>query len=442
MGSTTRVDETHSDTPLPTTGFDRRVESILYITPGMPMSMPINDSLAQRARRAGPAPAAMAVLLLAAAILVAHFQAPAGACDPGSSSSKLPFALTDATAVSAGDTAYIFGGSQTTSEGATVLSSAILSFDRTSSNVSQLSAGLPLAVKAARSFWDGQSAWIFSGVNKTATPLDYLVKFTPPDKVEYWEHFFPYGLKGCSVAWTGRYAYLFGNCVCTSSPGTRQNVIMFDPATPNATVIPNVIPVELAGSSAVCDGKAVYLFAGRTPLANGTADLDCIMKFDPAARTCVRMNATFPSTRYSTGAILNDGKASVFGGDNSKGQLDEVWTYDIGSDRLALSDKRLSTPMSSSSYAIIGDTLYIFAAKTSGGPTDSVETVTFKAKGAAGPAGQPVNLAGLALVVIVVVAMASISLYARRKDARRREMNKNGGSHGHGNRGRGLRGRA
>jgi hypothetical protein len=347
---------------------------------------------------------------VAVALLMISVQGLSLACDPSSSSARLPYALTEATAVYTGEVAYIFGGSQTTSEGATVLSSSILMYNPSANNISELPTKLPLAVKVARSFWDGQSAWIFSGVNKTAVPMDYLVKFTPPGTIEYWEHFFPYGLKGCCVAWTGKVAYIFGNCVCTSNPGTRQNVIKFDPSTVNATVLSNVIPIELAGSTAVWDGKNVYLFAGRTPNGSGSADLDIVMKFDPAAQTCVKMNARFPAPRFGVGAVLKGGKVSVFGGECSKGQLDEVLTYDIASDRLAMSDKKLSTQLSSSSYALVGDSIVIFAAKTSGGATDSVEVVTLKAK-ATTPSRQPVNLVGIAFVGLALLIMVALSAY-------------------------------
>jgi len=351
------------------------------------------------------------ILGAAMALLMVSISGISLACDPSSSSARLPYALTDATAVYTGEVAYIFGGSQTTSEGATFLSNSILMYNPSTNNITELPTKLPLAVKVARSFWDGQSAWIFSGVNKTAVPMDYLVKFTPPGTIEYWEHFFPYGLKGCCVAWTGKVAYIFGNCVCTSNPGTRQNVLKFDPSTVNATVLPNVIPLELAGSTAVWDGKNVYLFAGRTPDGSGSADLDTVMKFDPATGTCMKMNARIPSPRYGVGAVLKGGKVSVFGGECSKGQLDEVLTYDIASDKLTMSDKKLSTQLSSSSYVLVGDSIVIFGAKTSGGATDSVEVVTLKAKTTT-PTLHPFDFVSIGLVGLALLIMVAISAYS------------------------------
>jgi len=339
------------------------------------------------------------------------------ACGPASSPVKLPYALNDATSDYTGEKAYIFGGATVSSEGAGQILDKILCYDPADSSLSELPTRLPLQVKAARSFWDGRSAYIFSGVNRSGVPLDYLVRFTPPEKVEYWEHFFPYGLKGCSVAWTDQFAYIFGNCVCTSLNTTRQNVIRLDPATLNFTVIRDALPLQLAGTSAVWTGQYAYIFGGRTPDGTATADLDSIYRFDPATEMCALMKARLPSPRYSTGAVMKDGKADIFGGDCASGSLDQVLVYDPAVDRLSVPDLKLPYNMSTSSYVLVEDQILIFGAKTAGTSPDTVEVVTLKPAPKAAPA-QSLSKGELTLVAILMgfIALVAIGTFFSRRN--------------------------
>ena len=348
-------------------------------------------------------PAALAVALSALLLLppcAAGSGAPGGAQGPF----ELPFTLRDATAVYDGESAYVFGGYSLRNGTEGLVTDEILRFDPGTGIASVVLAKLPFPVLLPDSFWDGTRAYIFGGTDQNGTPLDHLVIFTPPDRVELLEHFFPYGLKGTSTVWIGETAYIFGDCVCTAQSGSR-NILRFEPGRMNLSVLNGSLPYDLAGTSAVWTGREAFLFGGNT--ASGSSD--AILRFDPGTGVCAPMQSRLPFPRFKTGAVLLDGKAYIFGGRPFAGFTDEILVYDPAADALTVSEKKLPQQSACKAYCLVGGDILLFGGEKAGDPFDRVEVISLRDH-ATEPAGQERTVGTELLVGTALFAIAALLL--------------------------------
>jgi len=266
--------------------------------------------------------------------------------DSKAESVQLPYPLYDAAAVRAGGDVYILGGF-TPGE----ILDTIMCYNITNSKLITLPVRLPAPVRTAMSVWDGTSVYMFGGIDYYETPLKRLVIFTPPDKIRQYDDFFTYGLKGISPVWTGKFVYIFGNCVATAKCG-QKNFLKLDPSTMNVTVMDNYLINGTSGSSVALAGRYAYIFGGLTK----SGPTDSIYRFDTTTENLTQMKSKLPSPRFGAGALFENGRIYVCGGKlNDITRTDEILVYEPEKDIISVSDAKLPYALSSRAYAKIGE---------------------------------------------------------------------------------------
>jgi len=140
------------------------------------------------------------------------------------SSTQLPISISFTSAVSDGKTIYIFGG-HTPGE----ILTSIYIFDTGSGSIAKADVELPVPIKSHTSIWTGDEAFVIGGIGYDGEPLPHIVRFKPPDEIEFLNNSLPYGMKGGSLIWDGTYIYHFGNCVGTGKCGFHFHFFGDDP---------------------------------------------------------------------------------------------------------------------------------------------------------------------------------------------------------------------
>ena len=224
-------------------------------------------------------------------------------------------------------------------------------YNITTSQLTTLTVKMPASVRTAMAVWNGQSVYLFGGVDYNETPLKRLVVFTPPDKIRQYDDFFPYGLKGISPVWTGKFVYIFGNCVATAKCG-QKNFIRLDPSTMNVTVMDNYLLNGTSGSSVALAGRYAYIFGGLTK----SGPTDSTYRFDTTTENLTQMKSKLPAPRFGAGAVFENGRIYICGGKlNDITRTDEILVYEPEKDTISVSDAKLPYALSSRAYAKIDE---------------------------------------------------------------------------------------
>ena len=287
--------------------------------------------------------------------------------------------LTRTTSTAIGGRIYIFGG-----ENKTDMTDRIMFMDPDTGEIELAPVNLPFPVTNPTAVTDGESAYIIGGETGELVPEDVcavnrsrdLVVFTPPDEIEHVIDFFPYELEGNAIAYDGNYFYLFGNCMC-SSRDVRRNVIRFDPEEREYDIFERVVPFNISGSAAVWYGDAAYVFGGRT---DGGKILDTVLRYVPG-RPVETLNAHLPEPVFKTGIALDGDLAYILGGMAQDGPTDTIQLFDLDDGSFSKADRSLAEPRATRACVSLGDNIYLVGGDMSEGPSQSIELFTFPRTG-------------------------------------------------------------
>lgn len=219
--------------------------------------------------------------------------------------------------------------------------------------------------------WDGRYAYIFGG-DTNGNPVNTISRFDPQDKsVTVMKAVLPTGLSFASAVWTGRFALVFGGATTACGAngcGYTDHVIRYDPATDTVETMRARLPSARINMSAMWDGANAYLFGG---CCVPTPGLSQVLRYNPNTDTLTVMRATLPSGRFYTSAVWLGGVAYVFGGDNGfkdarqRTYFDQVLRYDPAADAMTVEVVKLPSPRSTTGAVVIENTAYIFGGETS-----------------------------------------------------------------------------
>ena len=270
---------------------------------------------------------------------------------------------------------YIFGGENNTN-----MTDRIMVMDPDTGDIEPAGVNLPFPVTNPTAVTDGESAYIMGGETGKLVIGDIcvlnrsrdLVIFTPPDTIEQVRDFFPYDLEGNAITFDGNYFYLFGNCMC-GSKDVRRNVIRFDPKEREYEIYEGVLPSNMSGSAAVWYGDAGYIFGGKT---DGNKTLDTVLRYVPG-RPVETLNVHLPEPVFKAGIALDGDLAYILGGQSSNGPTDTIQLFDLDDRTFSKAANSLVEPRATRACVSIGDHIYLVGGDTPEGPSHSVERVAF-----------------------------------------------------------------
>ncbi len=286
------------------------------------------------------------------------------------SSTQLPLTLSYTSAVSDGNLIYLFGG-HTPGE----ILTTIFIFDPETGSVTNANVELPMPIKVHTSIWTVDEAYIFGGIGYDGEPLPHVVRFKPPGEIEFLNNSLPYGVKGGSLVWDGKYIYHFGNCVGTGKCG-HENIIRFDPLTNLCLILNDTLPGPRSGTSAVWYNGSAYIFGAKTGI--GVVGMSAeISKFTPG-QNCEIMNAQLPGPRFRTSASIDGNHAYIYGGYGPDGFIDEIIKYDLKNDTTEIMPTKLPTPRATRAGAKTGECYFLFGGDAQESELDEILVFDFK----------------------------------------------------------------
>ena len=285
----------------------------------------------------------------------------------------LPKPLAQSSAAVIDGNIYIFGG-----QNANETHDKIMLLDPTEDTIETLNVTLPYPLNNPTVFSDGSRAYILGGEqgisgNGTVCYPERsrnLTIFTPPNIINTFPDFFPYGLEGNAVAYDGRYFLLFGNCMC-STEDVRRNVIRFDPLELEFDIIKNVLPLNLSGASAVWYNEAAYIFGGKSDKGK---ILDTIIRYDRQGE-CVMLDIHLPEPVYKMGAARRGPQVYILGGITPRGLSDQFLRIDLDEQTVQRTGFYLCQPRASRAVVTIGDNVYLIGGDTVTGAAENMEIV-------------------------------------------------------------------
>ncbi len=163
----------------------------------------------------------------------------------------------------------------------------------------------------------------------------------------------PTGRQRTSAVWDGRYVYIFGG---HDGSSFLDDIVRFDPINCTVTTLSSSLPSGRVSTSAVWDGQFAYIFGGYP---GGTRWLDEIIRFDPATGVVTNLPSKLPTGRGSTSAIWDGRYAYIFGG-RSGPMLDEIVKFDPTTGIVSTLPSTLPSPRWETSAAWDGQYAYIF----------------------------------------------------------------------------------
>lgn len=180
-----------------------------------------------------------------------------------------------------------------------------------------LTVTLPKVVSHASAVWDvvRNVAYIFGGLDQDESVVADIVRFDPASgQATLMGVSLPSGRATTSAVWdnTANVAYIFGGSDNLSSMAT---IVRFDPSTNTVSTIAATLPFARELTSAVWDttNRVAYVFGGMSDLTL----ISQIVKFDPNAGTPISVStSSLPSARRYTSAVWDTSRsvAYVMGG--------------------------------------------------------------------------------------------------------------------------------
>jgi hypothetical protein len=284
---------------------------------------------------------------------------------------KMPLGLFHGSAAWDGQFAYIFGGWDDRHA-----SGVIVRFDLKTKSATALLDNLPsprsgtAAIYANGTVYNVHNVcYIFGGDSGSEyyNASKEIVRFFPSDS--WWDipvKTLP-GRMDMSVIWDGKAAYLFGGKTSIDSipSALSDEIVKFTPLTQIA-ILQAKLPHVRADSAAIWDGKDAYIFGGwciNEP--NQIQYLDDIVRFNPDTDEVVTMKAKLPTGRAFTSAAWDGQYAYVFGGRselaNGTGiDLDEIVRYDPSTDTVQVLPVKLPFGTEAAMAVWTGSETYIF----------------------------------------------------------------------------------
>lgn len=173
---------------------------------------------------------------------------------------SLPTPRYGAAAVAVGDDVLVFGGA---APGWTTFRD-IVRIDPVAGRVTTLGARLPYGLYSTASFFDGTYVWLLGGRGPSGWPDDRILRYDPAaDVLTIHPTRLPRGLGDAALAWTGEVAYLVGGCYAVAHPSCEsEQVVRFDPASGNVTLLSARYPGGLRGAAATWTGRSVQVVGG------------------------------------------------------------------------------------------------------------------------------------------------------------------------------------
>ena len=323
----------------------------------------------------------------------------------------LPKPLAQSSAAVIDGNIYIFGG-----QNANETHDRIMLVDPTEDTIETLNVILPYPLNNPTVFSDGSRAYILGGEqgipgNETVCYPERsrnLTIFTPPNIINTFPDFFPYGLEGNAVAYDGNYFFLFGNCMC-STDDVRRNVIRFDPLELEFDISKNVLPLNLSGASAVWYDEAAYIFGGKSDKGK---ILDTIIRYDQQGE-CKILDIHLPEPVYKMGVARRGAQVYILGGITPQGLSDQFLMMDLDEQKVQKTGFYLCQPRASRAVVTVDDDVYLIGGDTTTGAAETMEIVILpemseNTKENGENSGDIVLTAGIIGSIIMLSAVAAI----------------------------------
>ncbi|MHB8634618.1 MAG: thrombospondin type 3 repeat-containing protein, partial [Thermoplasmatota archaeon] len=173
-------------------------------------------------------------------------------------------------------------------------------------------------------------------------------------------------------AWADGAAYLFGG-ESLSFTLKGDEIVRYNPATNNATILTTHLPFPVMGMEATSDGTNIYLFGGVKQAGIGGYSAG-IYRFNPRTEVLTLMNATFPVGLAYSGVTWMGRGALIVGGILQATYAQTVYYYDPVADAISAEPVNLFPLSGPTTVSWDGTAAYIFggddATAPSGAPGD------------------------------------------------------------------------
>lgn len=281
-------------------------------------------------------------------------------------------------AVTIGSTSYIFGGRNETN-----VTKAIIKVDLDTGAASYAPFSLPEPRMSSSVVLDKNTGdvYIFAG-SDGPFEKDTVYRFNSSQgKVEALGVKIPHPRVGSAVAWSGRFAYLFGG----HSNGTMlKEIIRFDPKTLNVTVMDTELPSGRAGMATMNAPGGIFLFGGNTDAtcsANGA--LDEVLRFDPKTGNLTKLAIKTPYPFFHGSGAWTGSDYYIFGGSAVKpGQnvsqvTDTIIQFNYTSSTFKVLDAKLPSARERTAGAYLDGKAFVLGGQSGIKALDEIVRVSF-----------------------------------------------------------------
>lgn len=222
------------------------------------------------------------------------------------------------------------------------------------------------------SVYDGTYAYLFLGIGGSSgaqIQTRAILRFDPK-AVQYnvMKALNTDYLYGMSAVWSGTKAYMFGGARGGYGVGIGyyDTIGWFDPASDTSGKTAAKLPAVRAFTSAIWDGTYAYIFGGRgsTECERGKqcpTNYDQIIRYNPANDEVTVMAGRLPSPRWGTSAVWDGTHAYIFGGHIASGVTNEIVRYDPATDTVTPNFAKLPYQVAETSAVWTGEEAIIYA---------------------------------------------------------------------------------
>lgn len=357
-----------------------------------------------------PVHLSITVFILILLLVMTSFPNPIHGCDAETGNKiYLPSPLSQTSAAALEGKIYIFGGMSPSG-----MNDQILVFNPLNNNITILDVRLPSPLSNPNAFTDGKRIFIVGGEQPGTKNLSSnLTIFTLPNNIENHPNFFPYGLEGVSVAYSGSHFYLFGNYM--SNTNKSRNVLRFDPESLGIKIYENVLPMEITDAGAVWYKGSAYIFGGMT---EGGVILDTVLKYTPE-KDISTLTVHLPAPRTKMGVASIGDMAFLLGGVIAQGFTDTILSFDLQTLTCEEIYHTLCSAKSCRACVTIGDKAYLIGGVISTGPAKGIEDIILPTPGKKINSNEGLSWGDWVLLMgiggsLAIIVIVIIVLYSRR----------------------------
>jgi hypothetical protein len=198
--------------------------------------------------------------------------------------------------------------------------------------------------------------YLFGGITPDVEPSAEIVRYNPAtDQVTVLAHKMPEARWGWSAVWSGSAAYIFGGFPCARP----CPVIKFDPVS-GASNMTVGFDTAMTEAAATWDGSRAYILGGRE-WGSSTKINNTIWKFTPAGGTLELLPERLPNPAYGVSGVWNGTRNLVFGGQKDPGtRLASIMLHDPAAGTTTLHSASLPAASVFTSAAWTGSRAYVF----------------------------------------------------------------------------------